>query len=234
MTEAPAPEWKKTACVLCGSTCGVLVQLGGKDGREIVRVRGDKAHPGTKGYTCNKALQLNYYQSGKDRLDSPLRRRDDGSFEKIDWDTAIAEIAQRFMAIRDEFGGDKVLYYGGGGQGNHLGGGYSPAFRRAIGSRYRGNALAQEKTGLSWVFDRMVGGFYHGDFEHCQTAFLVGKNPWQSNGFPRARVTLRQMAKDPNRKLIVVDPRITETAELADIHLRVKPGRDAWLLSAIL
>ena len=84
MTEAPAPEWKKTACVLCGSTCGVLVQLGGKDGREIVRVRGDKAHPGTKGYTCNKALQLNYYQSGKDRLDSPLRRRDDGSFEKID------------------------------------------------------------------------------------------------------------------------------------------------------
>lgn len=234
MVKAKTADWKKTACVLCGSNCGVLVQLGGQDDREIVRVRGDKAHPGSKGYTCNKALQLNYYQNGRDRLDSPLRRRDDGSFEKIDWDTAIAEIAQRFMAIRDQHGGDKILYYGGGGQGNHLGGGYSPALRRAIGSRYRGNALAQEKTGLSWVFDRMVGGFYHGDFEHCQTAFLVGKNPWQSNGFPRARVTLRQLAKDPNRTLIVVDPRITETAELADIHLRVKPGRDAWLLSAIL
>ncbi len=234
MAEAKDAVWKKTACVLCGSNCGVLVQLGGKDNREIVRVRGDKAHPGSKGYTCNKALRLNYYQSAKDRLDSPLRRRDDGSFEKIGWDTAIAEIAQRFMAIRDEHGGDKILYYGGGGQGNHLGGGYSPAFRRAIGSRYRSNALAQEKTGLSWVFDRTVGGFYHGDFEHCQTAFLVGKNPWQSNGIPRARVSLRQLAKDPDRTLIVVDPRVTETAELADIHLRVKPGRDAWLLSAIL
>jgi anaerobic selenocysteine-containing dehydrogenase len=227
-------EWKKTACVLCASNCGVLVQLGGENGREIVRVRGDKEHPGSRGYTCNKALQLNYYQNGRDRLDSPLRRRPDGSFERIDWDTAISEITQRFSAIRDEHGGDKIFYYGGGGQGNHLGGGYSPAFRRAIGSRYRSNALAQEKTGLSWVFDRMVGGFYHGDFEHCQTALLIGKNPWQSNGFPRARVTLRQLSKDPDRTLIVIDPRITETAELADIHLRVKPGRDAWLLAAIL
>ncbi|MDP6829583.1 MAG: molybdopterin-dependent oxidoreductase [Alphaproteobacteria bacterium] len=227
-------EWKKTACVLCGSNCGVLVQLGGKDGREIVRVRGDKEHPGTRGYTCNKALQLNYYQSARGRLTAPLRRRDDGTFEEIDWHTAIAEIAGKLVAIRDELGGDKIVYYGGGGQGNHLGGGYSPPLRRAIGSRYRGNALAQEKTGLSWVFDRMVGGFYHGDFEHCETALLVGKNPWQSNGFPRARVVLRQMAKDPNRKLIVIDPRVTETAELADIHLRVKPGRDAWLLAGIL
>ncbi|MBT4044503.1 MAG: molybdopterin-dependent oxidoreductase, partial [Rhodospirillaceae bacterium] len=138
--------WQKTACVLCGSNCGVLVQLGGKDNREIVRVRGDKEHPGTKGYTCNKALQLNYYQSAKGRLTSPLRRRDDGTFEEIDWDTAIAEIAGKFLAIRDDLGGDKIVYYGGGGQGNHLGGGYSPPFRRAIGSRYRGNALAQEKT----------------------------------------------------------------------------------------
>ncbi len=234
MAEAKAEQWKKTACILCGSNCGVLVQLGGRDGREIIRVRGDKEHPSSKGYTCNKALQLNYYQSARGRLTTPLRRREDGSFEEIDWDTAIAEIAQRLMAIRDEHGGDGILYYGGGGQGNHLGGGYSPALRRALRSRYRGNALAQEKTGLSWVFDRMVGGFYHGDFEHCQTALLVGKNPWQSNGFPRARVTLRQMAKDPNRKLIVIDPRVTETAELADIHLRVRPGRDAWLLSAIL
>ena len=234
MAEGKTAAWKKTACILCGSNCGVLVQLGGGDGREIVRIRGDKEHPGTRGYTCNKALQLNYYQSARGRLTSPLRRRDDGGFDEIDWDTAIAEIAEKLVAIRDEFGGDKIVYYGGGGQGNHLGGGYSPPLRRALGSRYRGNALAQEKTGLSWVFDRMVGGFYHGDFEHCETALLVGKNPWQSNGFPRARVVLRQMAKDPLRKLIVIDPRVTETAELADIHLRVKPGRDAWLLAAIL
>ena len=227
-------KWQKTACVLCGSNCGVLVQLGGKEHREIIRVRGDKEHPSSKGYTCNKALQLNYYQSSRDRLNSPLRRRQDGEYEKISWDAAIAEIGERFTAIRDEFGGDKILYYGGGGQGNHLGGGYSTAFRRAIGSRYRSNALAQEKTGLSWVFDRTVGGVYHGNFEHCETALLIGKNPWQSNGFPRARITLRNISNDPSRNLIVIDPRVTETAELADIHLRVKPGRDGWLLAAIL
>ena len=155
MAEGKTAAWKKTACILCGSNCGVLVQLGGGDGREIVRIRGDKEHPGTRGYTCNKALQLNYYQSARGRLTSPLRRRDDGGFDEIDWDTAIAEIAEKLVAIRDEFGGDKIVYYGGGGQGNHLGGGYSPPLRRALGSRYRGNALAQEKTGLSWVFDRM-------------------------------------------------------------------------------
>ena len=68
MPEAKSADWKKTACVLCGSNCGVLVQLGGTDNREIVRVRGDKAHPSSKGYTCNKTLQLNYYQNGRDRL----------------------------------------------------------------------------------------------------------------------------------------------------------------------
>jgi len=122
MANVEAKEWQKTACILCGSNCGVLVQLGGPNGREIIRVRGDKEHPSSKGYTCNKALQLNYYQSARGRLTTPLRRRGDGSFEEIDWDTAISEIAQRFMSIRDEFGGDKILYYGGGGQGNHLGG----------------------------------------------------------------------------------------------------------------
>ena len=81
MADKDTADWKKTACVLCGSNCGVLVQLGGQDGREIDRVRGDKEHPGTKGYTCNKALQLNYYQSAKSRLTSPLRRREDGSFD---------------------------------------------------------------------------------------------------------------------------------------------------------
>src|SRR4029453_1948712 len=61
----------------------------------------------------------------------------------------------------------------------------------------------------------------------------VGKNPWQSHGFPHARTTLRELANDPTRSIIVIDPRRTETAELADFHLQVKPGRDAWLLAAL-
>ena len=63
---------------------------------------------------------------------------------------------------------------------------------------------------------------------------FVGKNPWQSHGFPRARAILREIAADPERALIVIDPRRTETAELADYHLQVRPGTDAFCLAAML
>ena len=220
-----------TACNLCYANCGVLVQV--EDGH-IVKVRGDKAHPVSRGYTCNKAARIDYYQNGRDRLSSPLRRREDGTFEEIDWDTAIAEIAARFAAIRDEHGGDKILYYGGGGQGNHLGGGYSGAVRKALGMRYHSNALAQEKTGLSWTSQRMLGGGWHGDFDECDVALIIGKNPWQSNGIQRARILMRDIAKDPDRMLVVFDPRRSETAEMADVHLAVRPGTDVWCITAIL
>ncbi len=72
------------------------------------------------------------------------------------------------------------------------------------------------------------------DFEHCDVALFLGKNPWQSHSIPHARVTLKEIAKDPARTLIVVDPRRTETAEMADIHLPLRPGTDAYLLAAIL
>jgi formate dehydrogenase len=79
----------------------------------------------------------------------------------------------------------------------------------------------------------MFGTPVRGDFEHCEVAVFVGKNPWQSHSFPHARLTLRNIAKDPARAMIVIDPRKTETAELADIHLQVRPGRDAWLFAAM-
>ena len=80
----------------------------------------------------------------------------------------------------------------------------------------------------------MVGAYTRGDFEHCEVALFLGKNPWHSHCIPRARVTLKEIAADPARTMIVVDPRRTETAELADIHLPVRPGGDAWLLAAMI
>ena len=139
--------WKRTACILCECNCGLEVMLGGEDGRHLVKVRGDKAHSSSRGYACEKPHRLDHYQHGADRLTSPLRRRADGTFEAIDWDTAIREVAARFAALRDTHGGDSIFYYGGGGQGNHLPGAYSAATRRVLGSRYRSSALAQEKTG---------------------------------------------------------------------------------------
>ena len=128
-------DWHPTACILCECNCGIEVRLGGDDGRRFERIRGDKAHPASQGYTCEKALRLDHYQNGRHRLTSPLRRRADGTFEEIDWDTAIAEVAERFAAVRDTHGGESIFYYGGGGQGNHLGGAYSTATRAALGSR---------------------------------------------------------------------------------------------------
>lgn len=223
-------EWQSTACVLCECNCGIVVQV---EDRTLARIRGDKNHPASQGYTCNKALRLDHYQNNRARLTSPMRRRADGSYEEIDWDTAIVEIAEGFKHIRDTYGGDKIFYYGGGGQGNHLGGAYGGAFLRALGAKYRSNALAQEKTGEAWVDAQLYGGHTRGEFEHAEVSVFIGKNPWMSQSFPRARVVLNEIAKDPKRSMIVIDPVVTDTAKMSDFHLRVRPGTDAWCLAAM-
>lgn len=228
-------EWKPTACILCECNCGLEVELGGENKRRLVRFRGDRRHPASLGYACEKPHRLDYYQHGRDRLTKPLRKRSDGmGFEEIEWDVAIREVADRLARVRDTHGGDTIFYYGGGGQGNHLPGAYSTATRRALGSRYRSSALAQEKTGEFWIAHRMLGSATRADFEHCDVALFLGKNPWHSHSIQRARVVLKEISKDPTRTLIVIDPRRTETAALADIHLPVKPGTDAWLVSALV
>jgi formate dehydrogenase len=94
--------------------------------------------------------------------------------------------------------------------------------------------LAQEKTGEHWVDAHFYGGHTRGEFAHAEVSVFVGKNPWMSQSFPRARVVLNEIAKDPARSMIVIDPVITDTAKLADFHLRVRPGTDAWCLAALV
>src|SRR3990170_4187421 len=76
-------SWAKTACILCENNCGIQIQV---DGRRFAKIRGDRDHVSSQGYTCNKALRLDHYQNGGRRLTSPLRREADGSFAEIDWD----------------------------------------------------------------------------------------------------------------------------------------------------
>jgi anaerobic selenocysteine-containing dehydrogenase len=229
-TELESGEWKKTACILCAVNCGLEVQV---SGRHITRVRGDKANPVSQGYVCEKSQRMDHYQNGADRIDSPLRRRADGSYERIDWNTALREIAAKLADIRARHGGESIFYYGGGSQGNHLGGTYADSTLKALGVKYRSNALAQEKTGEAWVQGKMMGCGIHGDFEHCEVAVFVGKNPWQSHGFARSRTLLTAIRHDPARSLVVIDPRRSETAAMADYHLAVRPGTDAWCLAAL-
>ncbi len=227
-------DWHSTACILCSENCGIEVRL---DGGRFAAIRGDEAHPHSKGYLCQKAARLDAYQNHADRLRNPLQRQPDGTFEPVDWDAAIAHIASRLKFLRDTHGGRSIAYYGGGGQGNHLGGVYSSALRSALDTPYIYTALAQEKTGDFWVNGRLFGKqtcHVSADIEHAQVVVFLGTNPWQSHGFPRARKQLKAIEKDPERTMIVVDPRVTETAKMADLHLQVRPGGDAHLLAGML
>ncbi len=235
----PAPsdsptQWKQTACILCSVNCGIeaLVENG-----KLSKIKGDKAHPVSEGYTCQKAQRLDFYQNDKHRLHTPLRRRPDGSFEEISWDTAIGEIAARLKTIRDTHGGHALAYFGGGGQGNHLGGVYGTAFRAALGTRYIYTSLAQEKTGGFWVDGKLFGKQNCHPTEDAHNAdflLIIGANPWQSHGMAQARTLIQDFANDPAKTLVVVDPRRTETAEKADVFLQVRPGGDAHLMLAML
>jgi anaerobic selenocysteine-containing dehydrogenase len=226
---------EQTACILCSRNCGLRVEI--EDGSCIAGVRGDPAHPVSKGYVCQKAARLAHYQEHADRLEHPLRREPDGSFARVGWDEALADIARRLLAIRERHGGRAFAFYGGGGQGNHLGAAYSRQLTKAMKSRFVYSALAQEKTGDFWVNGRLFGDqrcHITEDVEHADVVLFIGTNPFQAHGIPNARDTLRSLKKDAARLMVVVDPRKTETARAADIHLQLRPGTDAFLLSAIL
>jgi len=225
----------KTACILCSENCGLRVEVG-SDGH-LGKIKGDPDHPSSEGYLCQKAARLDHYQNHNDRLDAPLRRRADGSFERVSWDEALSEIAAQLVSLREAHTGRALAYYGGGGQGNHLGGVYGSGLRAAMETDFIYTALAQEKTGDFWVNGKLFGRqtcHVTDDIENADCVLFIGTNPWQAHGIPQARRVLKALSKDPERTMIVVDPRRTETAALADQHIAPRPSTDAFLLTAML
>ncbi len=225
---------EKTACILCSRNCGLVVEI---ENGNFTKIRGDDDHPVSKGYICQKAARLQHYQQNADRLLYPQKRQPDGSFVRVSWDEALDDIAARLVAIREKHGGNAFASVGGGGQGNHLGGAYSGQVRAAMKSHFSYTALGQEKTGDFWVNGRLFGSqqcHTTEDVEHSDYVIFMGCNPYQAHGIPNARDVLREIKKDPDRTMVVIDPRRTETAKQADIHLQLKPGTDAYLMSAML
>jgi anaerobic selenocysteine-containing dehydrogenase len=228
-------DWQQTICVLCYVNCGVEVQT---EGRTIRKVRGDRANDKSRGYACQKAQRLAYYGTRSQRLTRPLKRRADGSgHDEISWEQALSEIGQRLIQAKREHGGEAFLFYGGGGQGNHLGAIYFLSLYNSLGALKYMNALSQEKTGDFWINGRLFGkqnNHTAEDVEHADLLLVLGCNPWLSHGFQDARKVVNEFKRDATRKMIVVDPRRTEVADVAELHLQVRPGSDAFLLSAIL
>ncbi len=231
----PETVIRKSACILCYVNCGIDVEIANG---MVKRVRGDKDNPKSLGYICQKAGRLPYYTNDRAlRLTSPLRRNATGGFEAISWDTAITEIAQKLQAVRATGGAQAFGYYGGGGQGSVMGGVFGQALRGVMGSGPYFSAVSQEKTGDFWVNGHLFGAqniHTAEDVHGAELTIVLGCNPWMANGFVRARDAMSDIGRDPDRRMIVIDPRRTEVADLADLHLALRPGTDAFLLGALL
>lgn len=226
-------EWHKTACILCAQNCGLEVLV--EDNR-IVKVRPDKENPRSEGYVCRKGLSIAHYQHHSDRLKHPLKRIGD-QFIPIPWDQALDEIAEKLRSITGEHGPRSLAFIRGGFFGGQLETAFGVSLLRAMGSQYFYNPLAAELTGLYWGYGRTMGRqnlFLIPDHDRTDMLLAIGWNARMSHQMPQARRYLDQMAKDPGKLLVVIDPRRSETAEQADIHLALRPGTDALLTRAMI
>jgi anaerobic selenocysteine-containing dehydrogenase len=225
-------EWKKTGCVLCAQNCGLQVLV--EDNR-MVKVRPDKDNPRSEGYACRKGLNIAFHQHNADRLTHPLKKVGD-KFEQISWDQAISEIAEKLQKILDQHG-PRSLAWLISGQGCHFGIPYVDQLGKRLGSKYNYTALGQEYTGRFWAHGLTLGSqslVFTPDYKNTDMLMAVGWNPMMSHGTPQARRKLTKFTKDPNKLMVVVDPRLSETAKIADIHLALRPGTDALLFKSMI
>lgn len=225
-------EWKKTSCGLCPQNCGLEMEIA--DNR-ILKVRGDKDNPRSQGYICVKGSHVAHTHHHADRLSKPLKKTPNG-FEEIGWDQAITEISGKLKAILAAHG-PRSLAHMGGGQGCHFQAAFGLGLLKGLGSKYYYNPVAQELTGYFWVCGKMLGRqnlFTITDEEHCDMMLAIGWNGMESHQIPRAPLILREFAKNPDKLLVVIDPRKSETAKAANIHLAIKPGTDALLTKAMI
>lgn len=226
-------QWHKTGCVLCAQNCGLQVLV--ENGR-MARVRPDKDNPRSRGYACRKGLNVIYHQYPADRLTEPLKRKGD-RFEPITWEQAVDEIAGRLRGLVDRHGPRCLAYMGASSQGGHSEAAFGLALLRGMGSRYLYSSAGQEFSGLFWVLGRMFGRQYHVVIPDEQAAEMMvawGWNGMRSHQMPRAPIVLKAFSKDPQRLLVAIDPRRSETAAIANLHLALRPGTDALLIKAMI
>jgi len=226
-------KWHKTGCVMCAQNCGLEILV---EDNQIVKVRPDKDSPRSQGYACRKGLNVAYHQHHAQRLTHPLKKVGD-DFQQISWDQAMEEIANKLRSIVNKHGPRSFAYMGGGGQGCHFEAAFGVRVLRGMGSRYHYSALAQELTGAFWAHGRATGRQYLftiPDHDRTEMLLAIGWNGMMSHQMPQARRVLTQISKDPNRLLVVIDPRLSETARIADIHLPIRPGTDALLTKAMI
>jgi anaerobic selenocysteine-containing dehydrogenase len=223
----------KSVCPLnCPDSCGIVTTV--EDGR-VVRTTGDPDHPITRGWLCRKGNAYLERLNHPDRILHPMRRvgpKGAGRFERVTWDDALDEIAERWRAIIETWGAEAILPYGySGTMGvvnrvvgerrflNRLG---ASILDRGICSE-AGHAAMRATLGASWGSDPE-------DVPNARLVLIWGYNPAATN--PHV-VPLLQEAKARGARVVVIDPRVTETVRYADWHVRPYPGTDAAVALAM-
>ena len=233
MTEAGRETIHHRICPFCEACCGLEVTVA--EGR-VKRIRGHAADVFSKGYLCPKGVALKDLHEDPDRLRKPLIKRD-GRFLEATWEEAFAEIERRLPPIIAKHGADSVALTLGNPIVHKLALLlYAPRLGRALGSKnvFSASTLDQMPKHLSCGL--MFGDFLSipvPDIERTEFLLMLGANPMVSNGSLWTVPNFRDKAKALRARggrLVVIDPRRTETADVADEHIFIRPGGDVFLL----
>ena len=233
-------ETKKTFCRICHAACPMEIDV--EDGKRIVAVRGDRTDPLFEGYTCIKGRQLADQFHSPSRLRSPLKKTTAGTFEEIESEKALDEIAEQLQAITDKYGPRSVAtYIGTGAYQNSIGVPVASAWHRGFDSPSFYTSLTIDQPAHRSSLLRL-GSWEAGwqNFTDADVLLAVGYNPLVSSYGPASGlqgtnpfIKLRE-AKKRGLKLIVIDPRRSELATQADVWLQVKPGEDPTLIASMI
>jgi len=231
------PRTHFRTCSLCEAMCGLAVEV---EGDQILSIRGDEDDVFSRGHICPKAVALKDLHEDPDRLRRPLRRRG-SDWEEIGWDAALDLAAERLLEVQRNHGRHAVAVYQGNPTVHNYGALlYGQMLVRALGTRSRFSATSVDQLPHMLASLLMFGHqllFPVPDVDHTSFLLVLGANPLVSNGsmMTAAGIERRLRAlRARGGRLVVVDPRRTETAAMADSHLAIRPGTDALLLLALL
>ncbi|MBA3465440.1 MAG: molybdopterin-dependent oxidoreductase [Deltaproteobacteria bacterium] len=224
-------------CPLCEACCGLELML---DGDRVIEIRGHEADVSSGGFICPKGAALAELHEDPDRLRSPMVKRD-GAFVEVTWDEAFAEIERRLPPILAEHGPNSVAMVIGNPAAHKAGLLlYGARLSRAIGTSniYSASTLDQmpKQLAAGWMFGHWLSVPVP-DIVRTELLVILGANPMASNGSMWTVPDFKGKAKALQArggKIIVIDPRVTETARLADQHLSIRPGGDAFFLLGIV
>ncbi len=228
--------WDKTLCPYCGVGCGLLVRV--NDGA-VTKVKGDPEHPANFGDICAKAVHLPPALRTDDRLLYPqIRPRRGAELERVPWELALRFTAERVRDIVAAHGPDAVAFYG---SGQLLTEEYYVAAKLAKGFLGTNNfdtnsrlCMASAAAGYLRSFGSDGPPPAYADLELADCFFLIGTNTADCHPIVFKRIKRRKLAAPDEVGVIVADPRWTETADIADLHLPLRPGSDIALLNAML